>query len=278
MIKLSKRLQVVADHVPRGCVLADIGSDHALLPVYLAVQGIVRRALAGEVNPGPFDAAKRQVQSAGLTHLIDVREGDGLAILEQDDVDVITICGMGGQLIVSILEQGKPMLTRVQKLILQPNVGEDAVRRWLEQAKWQLTSETIIEEEEHFYEILVAERRMSKANVDAIADAGINVVLTTSQVDKVKLYEQKVSSSGCVISPSMLYLMGPYFIERGEELWVRKWQAELTKLHMISQQIGLSQSEEAKHKARLVQQQMTEIEEVISCTQKVKRLLNGSSN
>ncbi|HWL13141.1 MAG TPA: class I SAM-dependent methyltransferase, partial [Ureibacillus sp.] len=93
--KLSKRLETVASFVPTGAVVADIGSDHAYLPCYLVHNGIVKKAIAGEVVKGPYDSALKQVKLEGLEEHITVRLADGLkAIEERDKVDTITIAGM----------------------------------------------------------------------------------------------------------------------------------------------------------------------------------------
>ena len=103
--KLSKRLEMVASFVPTGAIVADIGSDHAYLPCYLVHKGIATRAVAGDVVQGPSDSAVRQVRTEGLSGKITVRLADGLAAVEEADaVTAVTIAGMGGPLIVSILE------------------------------------------------------------------------------------------------------------------------------------------------------------------------------
>lgn len=156
-MKISKRLQKVAEYVPTGSSLADIGSDHAYLPVYLAETGIVTRAVAGEVNPGPYDTAKRRVSEAGLSDLITVRKGDGLQVLERGEADVITIAGMGGGTIVDILSSGKGKLTEVKRLILQPMADSDRLRKWLHQNNWKIISEEIVFEDQILYEIVISE-------------------------------------------------------------------------------------------------------------------------
>lgn len=106
--KLSKRLEAVASFVPTGAIVADIGSDHAYLPCYLIHKGIVNKAIAGEVVKGPFESAVKQVKLEGLEESITVRLADGLeAIKETDGVNTVTIAGMGGPLIVSILEKNQ---------------------------------------------------------------------------------------------------------------------------------------------------------------------------
>src|SRR5690554_2583760 len=120
-VKLSLRLSTIADLVQPGSRLADIGSDHALLPVFLVQQGIIESAIAGEINEGPFLAANKQVQQANLQHKISIRHGDGLSVLDNHEVDTIVIAGMGGSTMVSILQEGIHRLSSVKRLIMQPN-------------------------------------------------------------------------------------------------------------------------------------------------------------
>ncbi len=156
--QLSHRLGRVASHVPKGAVVADIGSDHAYLPCYLVAEGIADRAVAGEVVKGPFESAKKQVQQEGLDDKIVVRLASGLAAIEEaDKVTAITIAGMGGPLIVSILEQDQARLVGVKRLILQPNVHAKAIREWAVANGWRIIEEEIIEENSKIYEIVVLE-------------------------------------------------------------------------------------------------------------------------
>ncbi len=102
--KLSKRLQTVAAYVPQNAVVADIGSDHAYLPCYLVHQGIVQKAIAGEVVKGPYESACKEVRTEQLQDKITVRLADGMEAVEHEDgVTTVTIAGMGGPLIASIL-------------------------------------------------------------------------------------------------------------------------------------------------------------------------------
>lgn len=154
--QLSYRLSRVASHVPKGAVVADIGSDHAYLPCYLVAEGIAERAIAGEVVKGPYESARKQVQQERLESRITVRLASGLAAIEPaDGVTAITIAGMGGPLIVSILEQDKASLVGVERLILQPNVHAKAIRDWASENGWCIVEEEIIEENSKIYEIVV---------------------------------------------------------------------------------------------------------------------------
>ena len=108
-LTLSMRLERVAAHVPAGARLADIGSDHAYLPVALLRRGAITAAVAGEVAVTPFHAAERSVRESGLNQRVSVRLADGLAAIEPGDaITAISICGMGGERIRDILDSGKP--------------------------------------------------------------------------------------------------------------------------------------------------------------------------
>lgn len=159
--KLSKRLAKVAEYVPSHGRLADIGSDHAYLPAWLILNQKIDFAIAGEVVDGPYQSAKQLVENLKLEDKIEVRLADGLdAVRLEDQVSVITICGMGGKLIRDILERGKKnqRLSGKERLILQPNVGEKFVREWLLENQYSIIEETILEEDQKMYEIISAEK------------------------------------------------------------------------------------------------------------------------
>ena len=155
---LSKRLAKAAAYVPQGARLADIGSDHAYLPANLAINHIIDYGVAGEVVKGPYENAVHEIQREHLEEKIFPRFADGLKAIEDDDqIDTITICGMGGTLIRNILEKDKSKLQNHPLLILQPNVGGNVLRQWLQANHYQITHEDILEEDDHIYEIIVAQ-------------------------------------------------------------------------------------------------------------------------
>ncbi len=156
---LSRRLERVAAHVPAGARLADIGSDHGYLPVALMRRGAITAAVAGEVALTPFRAAERTVRENDLEPWISVRLADGLAAIEPADaITVITLCGMGGETIRDILDSGKACLSGVERLILQPNGGEQPLRQWLMSHGYRILFEEVLRENRFDYEIIVAER------------------------------------------------------------------------------------------------------------------------
>ncbi|VVP67850.1 tRNA (adenine(22)-N(1))-methyltransferase [Pseudomonas fluorescens] len=156
---LSMRLERVAAHIPAGARLADIGSDHGYLPVALMRRGAIAAAVAGEVALTPFRAAERTVRESGQGQWITVRLANGLAAIEaQDGITAISICGMGGETIRDILDGGKARLSGRERLILQPNGGEQPLRQWLMDNGYRILCEDLLRENRFDYEIIVAER------------------------------------------------------------------------------------------------------------------------
>lgn len=156
---LSRRLERVAAHVPAGARLADIGSDHAYLPVALMHRGAITAAVAGEVAATPFRAAERTVCENDLQAWISVRLANGLAAIEPADaITAITLCGMGGETIRDILDNGKARLSGHERLILQPNGGEQPLRQWLMTHGYRILFEEVLRENRFDYEVIVAER------------------------------------------------------------------------------------------------------------------------
>ncbi|WP_090638436.1 class I SAM-dependent methyltransferase [Paenibacillus sp. UNC496MF] len=258
MIKLSKRLQTIADRVTAGARAADIGSDHALLPVYLVQTGKCPSAIAGELNDGPLQAAKRQIAEAGLAKAVAARKGNGLAVLEPGEADTVTIAGMGGSLMAEILETGRlaGKLEGVRELVLQPNVGEELVRRWLFEHGYVLQGEWLLEEDGKLYEVLRALRE---------ADSPPDV--TNAQV-----YDPAFLPAGMNAERKRFWLfrMGPYLLRQRAELLPEKWRQEHGKLKRIRAQLEQSELAESRGKEAQLREEMEAIEEVLSCLQTVK--------
>ena len=154
-VKLSKRLQAIYDMVPPSNVIADIGSDHAFLPIALVLSGKVTRAYASEVNEGPYEATVKNIEKHGVSNYVTAVLSDGISELEKD-VNTVSICGMGGSLIVDILDKGKEKLSNVSTLVLEPNNNEENVRIWLMDNGYEIAFEKLVEEDGRFYEIIKA--------------------------------------------------------------------------------------------------------------------------
>ena len=157
-MRLVGRLAALAACVPQGARLADIGTDHAYLPIELVEKEVVVSAVAGDVHNGPYKAAKEHVEGLSLEGKISVRLGNGLAVLSPLEVDTVVIAGMGGQTIIEILMNHCEIVNSLRRLILQPMVGAAAVRRWLYENSWYVLEEKLVKEEGRLYEIIVAEQ------------------------------------------------------------------------------------------------------------------------
>jgi len=251
-LKLSKRLTQIMDKIPPGSRLADIGSDHALLPVAAVESGAAIQAIAGEVNQGPYDAALKQVLESGMKDVISVRRGDGLDVLAAGEADVITIAGMGGGLIASILDRGIDKLAGVRRLVLQPNVGEDILRKWLYSHHWVLVEEFILEEDGKIYEVLVAE-------------PAVATELTNEQV-----YTERMIGDRVLLSRDWLLRMGPWLTQSPNSVFNDKWRSELEKMAHILQSLTRSDLTTAADKAREIQSDIEFIQEVLACLPKDK--------
>jgi len=154
-LRLSARLRCLATKVPPGTVVADIGTDHALLPLYLAKQGTAAHVIATEIRPGPLAVARLAVERYGLGDIIEVRGGSGLAPLRPGEVDVAIIAGMGGRQIAKILDAGAQVRWSLERLVLEPNNGAEMLRAWLFENGAFIIDEDLVYEEGHFYEIIV---------------------------------------------------------------------------------------------------------------------------
>lgn len=211
MINLNQRLREVSQFLKPGTV-ADIGSDHAYLPIYAVQHQLCQFAIAGEVVQGPYQAALKNVRRYELSHVIEVRLGDGLSVLKDtDQVDNITICGMGGPLIAKILTEGSVHLKKHPRLILQSNIQTQSLRQTLQTLNYHIIDEIIMEENNHIYEIVVAEYSQVPVQYD----------------------EESLK-------------FGPVLLKTRNNNFEKKWQHELKSLYHIKQQLNSEQ-----HQARL---------------------------
>ncbi len=156
MPKLSPRLQAVAELVRNGAAVADIGTDHAYLPIWLVASGISTRAIACDLREGPLRRAAANVDACGLSQQIVLKQTDGLTGLNSFAPDDILICGMGGELIIRILEQSVWVCDSKIRLILQPMTAADRLRCWLCRSGFKIDAESMAQEDNRIYEIIAA--------------------------------------------------------------------------------------------------------------------------
>ena len=230
MIKLSQRLQAIADLVPAGAKVADIGTDHGFLPCYLAQSGKAELVIACDVNAQPLALAQKNITDYNVGDKVSTRLGNGLAVLKPGEVDTVTIAGMGGSLMIDILDASPMVVDRLKRIVLQPNVGAEAVRIWAEKNRWQIVAEDLIRENDIFSVIIVLEQGRSDRFMSAV-----------------ELY----------LGPKLLAehhpMLGLYISE--------EWE----KTQHILDQLSKSDSEESRKKEKQLRQKWEDINGVIKC-------------
>ena len=156
-IKLSPRLEVIADCVAGVDSLADIGTDHGYLPVYLVENKLIARAIASDTNQQPLKKAEKIISEQQLEKQIETRLGSGLSVLKPGEVDVVVMAGMGGLLIRDLLEAQPDVARQKKKLVLQPMNNQAVLRKYLETSGFCIIREELAREGERVYEIIVVE-------------------------------------------------------------------------------------------------------------------------
>lgn len=190
---MNLRLKTLAKMVDHNSRVADIGTDHAYLPIELVKNGRVKFAIASDIGQGPLLNAKKDIEEAGLQDSIETRLGNGLeTITKKDEIDTIIVAGMGGKLMTEILNSAWLKGFHFPTLILEPNVGESGVRSWLMIHGYKIIQEKILAEAGHIYELIKA-------------------VLTK----KVKPLTEKE------------LLFGPVIVQDKEPVFYEKWQNQL---------------------------------------------------
>ena len=153
--KISKRLEAAASFSRRGVRFADVGTDHAYLPIYLNIKA-GSKGVASDINEGPTDRALANVISHGVKNAIEVVQTDGLHGIEKYFPDDIFILGMGGELIVKIISEAPWLKNEGKRLILQPMTHPEAVRKYLTENEFEIVDELIVKDEK-IYQIICAE-------------------------------------------------------------------------------------------------------------------------
>lgn len=164
IFQLDPRLQLCADWVRQDAKLADIGTDHAYLPVWLVSMGICPRAVAVDVREGPLERARENVTRYGMADKIRLSLSSGLTDVQPEDADDIIIAGMGGELIAEILHQAPWVRDETKRLILQPMTTAKELRLWLQENDFALIREECVRSEGKIYSVMQASYAPEKAD------------------------------------------------------------------------------------------------------------------
>ncbi|MBE6574222.1 MAG: SAM-dependent methyltransferase [Ruminococcaceae bacterium] len=155
MDKLNIRLKTAASFIKKGSVVADIGCDHAYLPIFLIKNNIASRVIAADINEGPCEKARENIRKNSLSKVIKVIRTDGLKGIDEFSPDTVVICGMGGDLITRIVGNSPYTRESCPMLILQPQTKQSSLREYLLSSGYRIIDEAICEDD-RLYEIIVA--------------------------------------------------------------------------------------------------------------------------
>lgn len=259
--QLSPRLAAVADMIPEGAAFADVGTDHAYLPICLVQSGRTPWAVAVDVREGPYLRARQAVAKAGLAERIDVRLGDGLTALAPGEVDTVVLAGMGGGLMQKLLTADPEKTRTFRRLVLQPNMATHLVRSALYRHRWKLMDERFVLDDGHLYEILVYEQGADDAYMAAAEKLGGEKALSFLRDDWF-----------------LLFLLGPRQLQKGWEgqdetqrrLLFRRMEQAGDKLQYILD--GLRQARHPAERAKIdtLKNQLAQLEVLAQCMRTVK--------
>lgn len=225
-MKLSKRLQTIADFVKKGAVVADIGTDHAHIPIYLIKNNIISRAYACDINTGPLEKAEENINYYGVKN-IELRLSNGLEKLKTDEADTVIIAGMGGELIIDILDRGQGFFDKKNTFILSPHTKIEEVRNYLLRKGLKILKEDMCIDEGKFYTVM-----------------------------EVKCTENKEMYS----EAELLY--GKYLIENKHPVLLRFLKKEEAKYISILSNIGLNEERktELRHRLDIIEETINEMQ------------------
>ncbi|MBR6514687.1 MAG: SAM-dependent methyltransferase [Clostridia bacterium] len=183
--KINKRLLCAASFVEKGASVADIGCDHAYLPIYLIKENIARSVLACDINEGPCETARDNIRRQGLSEVISVRCTDGLVGIEDFAPENIVICGMGGDLIYRIISDSEYTKSARPLLILQAMTKVSELRSSLLASGYNIEKEALVYDD-RLYEVIVCRYDGKKREWNAVE------LLTGRYAEKNELYTSHI--------------------------------------------------------------------------------------
>ncbi len=158
---LSERMKAVIGLAEPCECIADIGCDHGYVAIELVRRGLCRRVIAMDINKGPLERARANIASFGLEECIQTRQSDGAGALLEGEADGIICAGMGGRLIISILENDMAVIKQMRQIILQPQSELSEVRKYLRQNGFAAVREDIVCEDGKYYPMMCVKTGMA---------------------------------------------------------------------------------------------------------------------
>ena len=205
---IDSRIKAVLNFVEKNSRVADIGADHGYLAIELVKSGRASFVVASDKNSKPLDAAKKNISAAGLNDFIDARLGDGLKVLREGEIDTICVAGMGGALIVEILDNSPEILKSARQLILQPMNAVEKVQAWLKNNGWYISDIDLAEVGGIIYEIISAVK--NSASIAAVTKKENSPLLEKFNAQKIsklqRVLDEMSKSPAAVASDKFLQI------------------------------------------------------------------------
>ena len=192
---MDSRLKAIMDFVPSGSKVADIGTDHGYLAIELIKRNIAEFVVASDKNPKPLAAAQKNIKDAGIANNVDLRLGDGLKSLNVGEVDVICIAGMGGALMCEILDASPEIVSKVEKIILQPMNVVDRVRQWTTDNNFYIEDEDLAEVDGIIYEIICLSRNFGRSKPTKKSKSPLLQKYINAKIEKLQKVYNSMSKS-----------------------------------------------------------------------------------
>jgi len=170
----SERMEGILSLIPKSDIIIDVGTDHAYIPEAIIKRNIGKKVIGTEINHQPYLKAMDYIESKSLDDCIEIRKGDGLNIVQFDEINVVVIAGMGGLLINSIINENISKFSKGDTLILQPMNAVDKTRKFLIENKFEILDEVLCKEDYHYYTVIKAEfkdkQNTNQDNLDYITN------------------------------------------------------------------------------------------------------------
>ena len=190
-MKLSPRLKAIASMVSSGSKVADIGTDHAYIPIYLVKSEIIPFAIAMDINDGPLEIAKENIREARCLDVIDIRKSDGIKSLVSGEVDSVVIAGMGGNLIKSILLGNMQVLRSLKECIIQPQSEMKMLRSFLVNNGFVFVKEDAVKDDGKYYfimKVVLGREREKESNKWSQEELSFGKILLRNKNEVLKEY------------------------------------------------------------------------------------------
>ncbi|MDO5708394.1 MAG: class I SAM-dependent methyltransferase [Andreesenia angusta] len=197
-MRLTERLKKIVDFIDYDDRVADIGTDHGYIPVYLIREKMMKDIIASDINELPLENARKYIEKANLEDRIDLRIGNGLEVLEKNEVDTVIIAGMGGILISEILDRDKELTESIDKFILQPMVGIEELLIYLEKNDYNIVDESLAKEGDKIYQIFKV-KRASKEKRAIIEYEFSDALIEKNDIVFKEFLDKKIAKLGLII-------------------------------------------------------------------------------